>query len=146
MVNQIEREHQATEFNPNMFADNSRTLLVGPGLLSKTYLMLSFSSRISNRNVYIFTKSPPEQNSFPEIQITEVGEEIKPLNEYENAIIVFDDILGSTNSGDVDQFLKRCRHNKLDNFSLSQSFFDLPKRTLRKNSIKLILFNQTLKD
>ena len=29
---------------------------------------------------------------------------------------------------------------------MSQSYFDLPKRTIRKKSEKIILFNQTLKD
>ena len=31
-------------------------------------------------------------------------------------------------------------------FFLSQSYFDLPKRTIRNNSNKIILFNQTSKD
>ena len=40
----------------------------------------------------------------------------------------------------------RGRHNSLAIFYPSQSNFDLPKRTIRKISNKLILFNQTLKD
>ena len=38
------------------------------------------------------------------------------------------------------------KHNNLDIYYLSQSYFDLPKGTIRNNSNKIILFNQTLKD
>ena len=66
--------------------------------------------------------------------------------EYENAIIVFDDILGSSYSRFIDQLCFRGRHNNLDIYYLSQSYIDLPKRTIRNNSNKTILFNETLKD
>ena len=108
--------------------------------------MLKILSRISDRDIYIITESPPEQYSFSKIKIKEINDEIKPLNEYENGIIVFDDILGSSNSRFIDQFFIRGRHNNLDIYYLSQSYFDLPKITIRNNSNKIILFNQTLQD
>ena len=126
--------------------NNNPTLLVGPSFLGKTYLMLKILSRISNRDIYIITKSPPEQYTNSKIKIKEISDEIKPLNEYENGIIVFDDILASSNSRFIDQFFFRGRHNNLDIYYLSQSYFDLPKRTTRINSNKITLFNQTLKD
>ena len=126
--------------------NNNRTLLVGPSFSGKTYLMLKILSRISDRDIYIITKSPPEQYTNSKIKIKEISDEIKPLNEYENGIIVFDDILGSSNSKFIDQFFIRGRHKNLDNYYLSQSYFDLPKRTIRYNSNKIILFSQTLKD
>ena len=125
---------------------NNRTLLVGPSFSGKTYLMLKILSRIPNRDIYIITKSPPGHYTNSKIKIKEINDEIKPLNEYENGIIVFDDILGSSNSRFIDQFFIRGRHNNLDIYYLSQSYFDLPKRTIRNNSNKIILFNQTLKD
>ena len=51
--------------------------------------MLKVLSRIPNRDVYTITKSPPEQYSISKIEIKEIGEESKPLNEYEKAIILF---------------------------------------------------------
>ena len=126
--------------------NNNRTLLVGPSFSGKTYLMLKILSRIPDRDIYIITKSPPEQYINSKIKIKEIGDEIKPLNEYENGIIVFDDISGSSNCRFIDQFFIRGRHNNLDIYYLSQSYFDLPKRTIRNNSNKIILFNQTLKD
>ena len=128
------------------FENNNRTLSVGPSFPGKTYLMIKILSRISDRDIYIITKSPPEQYTNSKIKINEISDEIKPLNEYENGIIVFDDILGSSNSKFIDQFFIRGRHNNLDIYYLSQSYFDLPKRTIRNNSNKTILFNQTLKD
>ena len=110
--------------------NNNRSLLVGPSFSGKTYMMLKILSRIPNRDVYIITKLPPEQYTNSKIKIKEISDEIKPLNDYENGIIVFDDILGSSNSRFIDQFFIRGRHNNLDIYYLSQSYFDLPKRTI----------------
>ena len=126
--------------------NNKRTLLVGSSFAGKTYLMLKILSRMIDRDIYIITKSPPEQYTNSKIKIKEITDEIKPLNEYENGVIVFDGILGSSNSRFIDQFFIRGRHNNLDICYLSQSYFDLPKRTIGNNSNKIILFNQTLKD
>ena len=66
--------------------------------------MLKILSRMIDRDIYIITKSPPEQYTNSEIKIKEKCDEIKPLNEYENGIIVFDDISGSSKSRFIDQF------------------------------------------
>ena len=126
--------------------NNNRTILVGPSFSGKTYLMLKIISRMPDRDIYIITKSPPEQYTNSKNKIKELSVEIKPLNEYENGIIVFDDILGSSNSRFIKQFFIRGRHNNFDIYYLSQSYFDLPKRTIRNNRKEIILFNQTLKD
>ena len=138
-------ENVNTPQQPN-FENNNRTLLVGPSFSGKTYLMLKILSRMLDRDIYIITKSPPEQYTNSKIKSKEIGDEIKPLNEYENGIIVFDDVLGSSNSRFIDQFFIRGRHKNLDIYYLSQSYFDSPKRTIRNNSNRIILFNQTLKD
>ena len=54
--------------------NNNRTLLVGPSFSGKTYLMLKIRSRIPNRDVYIITKSPPEQYSNSKIKIQELSD------------------------------------------------------------------------
>ena len=108
--------------------------------------MLKTFLRIPDRDIYIITKSPLEQYTNSEIKIKELGDEYKPLNECEKCVTVFDDILGSSNSRFIDQCFIRGRHKNLDIYFLSQSYFDLPKRTIRNNSNKLVLFNQTLKD
>ena len=108
--------------------------------------MLKILSRIPNRDIYIITESPPEQDSNAKIKIKEISDEIKPLSEYENGIVFFDEILGSPNSSFIDQFFIRGRENNLANYHLSESFFDLPKRTIKNIGNKKILFYQTLKD
>ena len=57
----------------------------------------------------MITKSPPEHYSNSKIKIKEITNEIKPLNKYENAIIVFEDFLGSSNTEHIDQFFKKVR-------------------------------------
>ena len=43
------------------FENNNRTFIVGPSFSGKTYLMIKILSRISDRDIYIITKSAPEQ-------------------------------------------------------------------------------------
>ena len=144
--NEITLSHQQPKIENYNNDNNNRTFLLGPSFSGKTHLILKTLSRIPDRDIYIITKLPPEQYINSEIKIKEIGDEIKPLNEYENGIIVFDDVLGSSNSRFMNQFFIRGRHNNLNTFYLSQSSFNLPKRNIRNNSNKIILFNQTLKD
>ena len=130
--NEFTSFHQQLKIEHDNNNYNNRTLLVGPTFLGKTYLMLKFFSRIPNREIYIITKLPPEQYSISKIRIKEISDEKKPLSEYEKGIIVVDDILGSSNSRFIDQFSIRGRHNNLDIYYLPQSYFDLPKRTIKK--------------
>ena len=94
--------------------------------------MLKILSRMIDRDIYIVTKSPPEQYTNSKIKIKEISDEIKALKEYENGIIVFNDVLGSSNSRFIDQFFIRGRHNNLDIYYLSQSYFHLPKKNNTK--------------
>ena len=98
--------------------------------------MLNLLSRIRDQNFNKITKSPPEQYSISKIKIKKYGEELKTLNQYKYAIIVFDDFLGSSNSRDTDQFFFRSRQNNLDIHLLSQSFFGLPERSIKILVIK----------
>ena len=140
----IQNQHRKIEnVNTN---NNNRTLLVGPNFSGKTYLMLYILSRKPDQDLYITIKSPVAQYTNSKIKIRDIGEERKTLNEYENATIVFKDILGSKNSRSIHQFFIRGRHMNFDNFYLSHFYFDLTKTTIRNISYKLIPFNQTIKD
>ena len=46
----------------------------------------------------------------------------------------------------IDPFFTRVRHNLCDVCYLSQSYFDVPKRTIRMNCNIKILFRQSLRD
>ena len=108
--------------------------------------MLKFFKNLRSRYIYIYiiTQSLSDQYSNSKIK-NKKGEEIKPLNDYENAIIVLDHILSPSNGRYIDQFFIGGMHNNLDNNYLSQSYFDLPKRITRNNSNKIILSSQTWK-
>ena len=62
-----EREHHPSESNPNVLgkptttANSNRTLIVGASFSGESHLILKVCSRLSDPDVYIFTKSPPEQ-------------------------------------------------------------------------------------
>ena len=144
--NEITISHQQPKIENGNNINNNRTLLVAPCFSGKTYLMIKTLLRIPDRDIYIITKPSPEQYTNSKFKIKETSDEIKPLNEYKKGIIIFDYILGSSNNRFIDQFFIRGRHNNLDFYYLSQSYFDLPKRTIRNNSNKNIQFNQTLKD
>ena len=110
---------------------NNRTLLVQPSFPGKAQLMLKILSRKLNRDFCIITESPPEQYSNSRIKIKQISEEIKVLNEYGNAIIVFDNILGTPNSKYIDQFFIRGRENIFDKIYLLILFWFTEKKYMK---------------
>ena len=105
--------------------------------------MFGIHSRATDREILIITNSPPEQ--FSKIQIKSLGGEIRYLDAYGNAIIVFDDYLESSNGQYIGQIFIGWRHNNLDICYLSLSYLNLPKTTETNNSNRIILYIQTLK-
>ena len=87
---------------------------------------------------YIITKSI---NQYPKIK-PEVSNEIQPLENYENSTVVFDDVLLSEQESNIDLFVTRGRHQNIDIYYVSQSYFHLPKNTIRSNSNILIFLNK----
>ena len=55
-------------------------------------------------------------------------------------------MLGAKNSSQIDEFFTRGRHEDLDVYYINQSYFALPRQSIRNNSDRLILFKQTLID
>ena len=104
------------------------------------------SSRIPIGDIYIITKSSPEQFSISKIKTKKIGGEIKPVNEHENAIKLVHEVPGTSNSKFIWQFLIGGRLNNLDIYYLSQYYFNSPKRKRRENSNKIFSFIRTLKD
>ena len=127
----------------------NRTLIVGPSFCGKTHLLLNKLQLIrlddNTRKIHIITRSPEQYNKI-EIDVS-VDEDLedKSIQDFQNCCVVFDDMLDS-NQKLIDPFFTRGRHNDLDVYYLSHSYFDLPKRTIKNNSNIIILFQQTLKD
>ena len=121
--------------------ENHRHVIIGPSNVGKTYYMLKVLEKIGNkRPIHIITRSP---NQYPNHK---TSKEIKPTNKYKASIVIFDDMLGAKNSSQIDEFFTRGRHEDLDVYYISQSYFALPRQSIRNNSDRLILFKQTLRD
>ena len=121
--------------------ENHRHVIIGPSNVGKTYYMLKVLEKIGDqRSIHIITRSP---NQYP---IYKTSNEIKPINKYKGSVVKFDDILGAKNSSQIDEFFTRGRHEIIDVYYISQSYFGLPRQSIRNNSDKLILFKQTLRD
>ena len=54
-------------------------------------------------------------------------------------------MLGARNSSQIDEIFTRGRHEDLDVKNISQSYFALPRQSIRNNSYRLLLFKQTLR-
>ena len=94
----------------------------------------------NKRPIHIITRSP---NQYPNYK---TSTDIKPINKYKGSVVIFDDMLGAKNSSQIDEFFTRGRHEDLDVYYISQSYFALPRQSIRNNSDILILFKQTLRD
>ena len=55
-------------------------------------------------------------------------------------------MLGARNSSQIDEFFTKGRHENLDVYCISESYFGLPRKSIRNNSDILKLFKQTLRD
>ena len=157
--NQIDDDNDSQIDDNNNQIDNNcnRTLIVGPSFCGKTHLLLNKLQLIrlddNTRKIHIITRSPEQYSNTAllasgiEIEQVKVEEDLedKSIQDFQNCCVVFDDML-DTSQKLIDPFFTRGRHNDLDVYYLSQSYFDLPKRTIRNNSNIIILFQQTLKD
>ena len=103
--------------------------------------MLKVLGKIGNkRPIHIITRSPNQYLNY------KTSNEIMPINKYKGSIVIFDDMLGARNNSQIDEFFTRGRHEDLDVYYISQSYFALPRQSIRNNSDRLILFKQTLRD
>ena len=121
--------------------ENHRYIFIGPSNVGKTYYMLKVLEQIGNqRPIHIITRS---SNQYPNYK---TSNEIKPINKYKGSVVIFDDVLGYKNSSQIDGFFIRGRHEDINVYYISQSYFGLPRQSIRNNSDRLILFKQTLRD
>ena len=109
--------------------ENHACVVIGPRNVGKTYYMLKVLQRIgSKRPIHIITRSP---NQYPNYK---TSTDFKPINIYKGSIVIFDELLGAQNSSQIDEFFTRGRHEDLDVYYNSQSYFALPRQSIRNNS------------
>ena len=91
--------------------------------------------------IFIITKS---LNQNPNIK-AQTSDEIQHLESYENRIVFSDDLLLSKQESNIDLFFSGGRHSNIDIYYISQSYFRLPKNTIRNNSNINIFFSTNSK-
>ena len=101
----------------------------------------------SEKQMKIITRSPGQ---YQNIQLEDVSSEEdledRTIQDFKNCCVVFDDMLDS-NLKLIDPFFTRGTHNLCDVYYLSQSYFDVPTRTIRINSnIRIFFFRRSLRD
>ena len=103
--------------------------------------MLKVLEKIGNkRPIHIITRSP---NQYPTFN---TSNEIKPINKHKGSVVIFEVMLGAKNSSQKDEFFTRGRQEDLDVYYISQSYFALPRQSIKNKSDRLILLKQTLRD
>ena len=162
ILNNNDENHNANEnqndIDENNDENNNRILTVGPPFCGETHLLLSKLHLIqlcdSEEQIHIITRSPEQYSkagfaytSTNTELCTSVEEDLEDITiqNFQNCCVVFDDMLDS-NQNLIDPFFTRRRHNDLDVYCFTPSYFDSPKRKTRNNSKIIILFQQTLKN
>ena len=87
-----------------------RTLILGRSGCPETFLMLSLLKDKNTDDVYITCKTDDQYLS----KNYDQSSEILPSTGYGNKTIVFDVMLGSKETKDIDAFFTRGRHQNLD--------------------------------
>ena len=110
--------------------ENHANVVIGPRNVGKTYYMLKVLEKIGNqRPIHILTISP---NQYPNCK---TSTEIKPINKYKGSVVIFDDMLGAKNSSQTNEFFTRGRHEDLDVYYISQSYFVYQDKVLETTVI-----------
>ena len=94
----------------------------------------------NKRPIHIITRSP---NQYPKYK---TSNEIKPIDKYKGSVIIFDDMWGARSSSQIDEFFTRGGHENSDLYYNSQSYFGLPRQSIRDYSDRIVLFKQSLRD
>ena len=82
--------------------------------------MLKILEKIGNqRPILVITRSP---NQYPNKQY-KTSNEIKPINKYKGSVVIFDDMLEAQRSSEIDEIFTKGRHEDLDFYYNSQSYF-----------------------
>ena len=108
----------------------NRTSIVAPSFCGKTYLLLNKLQLIrlydKEKQIHIITRSPGQYENI-QLEDVSVEEDLedRTIQDFQNCGVVFDDML-DTSQKLIDPIFTRGRHNDLDGYYLSQSYFDLP--------------------
>ena len=132
--NEIVTTPQQPKINNNNVStyENHAYVVLGPRNLGKTFYMLKLLEKTGNKKP--FHEITRSLNQYPNYKLST---EIKPINKYKGSIVIFDDMLSARNCSQIDEFFTRGKHEDLDVYYVSQSYFALPRQSIRNNSVRL---------
>ena len=90
--------------------------------------------------IHKITRTPNQYQFF------KTSVDIKPINNYKGSVVIFDDMLGARNSSQKEEIFTSGTYENQHVYYSNQSYFGLPRQSIRYNSDRLILFIQTLRD
>ena len=103
--------------------------------------MFKILKNISNkRPIHRKTRS---SNQYP---IYKTSNEYKVIDKYKGSVLFFDNMLGARNSSQIEEIYTTGKNENLDVYYNKQSYFALPRQSIRRNCDRLILFSQTIRD
>ena len=142
-MNNIEKPKIDTVNNKDNVStyENHAYVLIGPRNVENTYYKLKVLEEIGDKRPIHIIARPP--NEYPNYK---TSNEIKPRNKNKESAVKFDNMLGARNCSQIEEFFTREKNEDLDAYYISQSYFALPRQSIRNNSDRLILFKQTLRD
>ena len=124
-----------------LFQHLKATAIIGPSNVGKTFYMLKILERIDKkRPTHTITRSFIQHPNY------KTSNNINSIDKNKESVVIFDGMVGARNSSQIDGFFIRQRHENLDVYYFSQSFFGLSRQSIRNNSDRLLLFKQALRD
>ena len=120
----------------------NRHIIVGASNCGKTVLMLGILKDYNSNDVYIICRS---KNQYLEKYLNQ-SQDIEDIEFYENSHVIFDDMLGCKEANHIDQFFTRSRHNNINVFYITQSWYAIPKNTVRVKASIIYIFQQSKQD
>ena len=129
----------------------SKTAFIQPSL---KYIKDCFDYGLTKENVYASFKDQVKlkfdelnhifENRQIKVTLSDKENEIQPPDKLDKKLknlIVFDDVVNEKNQHIMEMYFTRGRHNKCSVIYLSQSYFDLPLKSIRNNTNVLVLFD-----
>jgi hypothetical protein len=142
-----------------LLPNSIRCIIFGPSSCGKTNLMLNLlltDGYLNYDRLCIYSKSL-DQDKYRLVKqwsdcLKDVAkfylsqDEIVPVNKNDKkhrTVVVFDDVM-LANQKPMAEYFTQGRHYNVDCFYLVQSFFEVPKHTVRDNANLLVMFHQDL--
>jgi hypothetical protein len=114
---------------------------------TKENIMMMLNNHYDNKGSDLSKVNANEENTILLSTHDDINELSDPseVDPEDSNLFIFDDLIDEKQN-QLSKYFTRGRHNNINVFYISQSFFHLPRKTIRNNSNVLIFFNLPLRD